>query len=73
MPLSTRALMVLLREWVRRGGMDGYLCLDDVVVGREGFREEVALGRVDLLVRQEAQGLRVAYSRRGLPPPERTR
>lgn len=32
MPLSTRALMVLLREWVRRGGMDGYLCLDDVVV-----------------------------------------
>jgi hypothetical protein len=32
MPLSTRALMVLLREWVRRGDMDGYLCLDDVVI-----------------------------------------
>jgi DDE superfamily endonuclease len=32
MPLSTRALMVLLGEWVRRSGMDGYLCIDDVVV-----------------------------------------
>jgi hypothetical protein len=32
MPLSTRALMALLGEWVRRSGMDGYLCIDDVVV-----------------------------------------
>ena len=31
-PLSTRSLMGLLVAWVRRSGMPGYLCLDDVVV-----------------------------------------
>jgi len=32
MPPSTRALMVLLGKWVRLSGMDGYLCIDGVVV-----------------------------------------
>lgn len=32
MPLSTRATMGLLVEWVKRLGLTGYLCLDDVIV-----------------------------------------
>jgi len=32
MPLSTRRLLALLIGWVQRQGIDGYLCLDDVVV-----------------------------------------
>ena len=32
MPFSTRSLMGLLIGWVRRRGLRGYLCLDDVVV-----------------------------------------
>jgi hypothetical protein len=32
MPLSTRATMGLLVKWVKRLGLTGYLCLDDVIV-----------------------------------------
>lgn len=32
MPLSTRATMGLLVTWVKRLGLNGYLCLDDVIV-----------------------------------------
>ena len=32
MPFSTRALMALLIHWLKRQGMLGYLCLDDIVV-----------------------------------------
>lgn len=32
MPFSTRALMGLLVAWVKRQGLSGYLCLDDVIV-----------------------------------------
>lgn len=32
MPLSTRAVMTLVMQWVKRQGRVGYLCLDDVIV-----------------------------------------
>lgn len=39
MPLSTRALMRLLVAFAQRLGMDGYLCLDDVVVEKAFARK----------------------------------
>ena len=32
MPLSTTALMALVVSWIKRLGIEGYLCLDDVIV-----------------------------------------
>jgi hypothetical protein len=32
MPFSTRAMMGQLAMWVKRMGLSGYLCLDDVVI-----------------------------------------
>ncbi|MBV9281280.1 MAG: transposase, partial [Chloroflexi bacterium] len=39
MPLSTRHLMRLLIRWVQRRGVEGYLCLDDVVVEKAFARK----------------------------------
>lgn len=39
MPLSTRALMRLLVAFAKRLGVDGYLCLDDVVVEKAFARK----------------------------------
>jgi hypothetical protein len=59
-PLSTRALMGALVAWLKRYGEDGYLCLDDCVVEKAFAKKLSCLGGVDLLLCQEAQGLRAA-------------
>jgi hypothetical protein len=41
MPLSSRALMGSLICWVRRRGVQGYLCLDDVVI-EKAFAKRLA-------------------------------
>lgn len=41
MPLSSRALMGSLIYWVRRRGVQGYLCLDDVVI-EKAFAKRLA-------------------------------
>ena len=64
-PLSTRALLGR-RSWRSRSASVGRWARRATCGGRrgarEGLRQAAALGRMDLLVRQEAQGLRHAIS-----------
>jgi len=62
MPLSTRATMGLQINWVKRLGLKGYLCLDDVIV-EKAFAYKLPWAGWTYFLCQEAEGVWVAHRR----------